>query len=133
MVRPIEKQLGLIMTGIEPVFEKGYPCWEAVNRGAPMAETKVTTMDDLMAGINQIMDRLSEIEMILNDPMHGLELPEGVTMQAGTMIDTDAMTDVTITTDPSLFDIESMSDHTILNKENITLTTLNLTGDDKND
>jgi len=48
-----------------------------------MAETKVTTMDDLMAGINQIMDRLSEIEMILNDPMHGIELPEGVNIDLG--------------------------------------------------
>ena len=109
------------MTGIEPVFEKGYPCWEAVNRGAPMAETKVTTMDDLMAGINQIMDRLSEIEMILNDPMHGIELPEGLTMEAGTMVDLDGVS-------PTLFDLESMHDHNIL-KEDITLTTTTITGD----
>lgn len=119
------------MTGIEPVFEKGYPCWEAVNRGAPMAETKVTTMDDLMAGINQIMDRLSEIEMILNDPMHGLDLPEGVTMEAGTILNTDNMTTTTLTGgyEPSLFDLESMSDHTIFNKEDIPLTTVTLNMD----
>ena len=45
-----------------------------------MTGTKATTMDDLMVGINQIVDRLSEIEMILNDPMHGIELPEGLTV-----------------------------------------------------
>ena len=52
-----------------------------------MTGTKVTTMDDLMAGINQIMDRLSEIEMILNDPMHGLDLPEGLTVDVQSIDD----------------------------------------------
>lgn len=96
-----------------------------------MTGTKVTTMDDLMAGINQIMDRLSEIEMILNDPMHGLDLPEGVTMEAGTILNTDNMTTTTLTGgyEPSLFDLESMSDHTIFNKEDIPLTTVTLNMD----
>jgi hypothetical protein len=36
-------------------------------------------------------DRLSEIELILNDPLHGLDdlLPDGFTMEAGTMLDAD--------------------------------------------
>ena len=62
-----------------------------------MTGTKVTTMDDLMAGINQIMDRLSEIEMILNDPMHGIDLPEGLTIDVGTMAPDDHQFNITTT------------------------------------
>jgi len=91
------------MIGIEPVFEKGYPSWEAANRGAAMAETEVTTMDDLMAGINQIMDRLSEIEMILNDPMHGIELPEGVNIDVGEQPTVDMSS--TFTVDPPNYNL----------------------------
>jgi hypothetical protein len=64
MVKLIEKQRGLIMTG-----------------------TKNVTMEDLMAGINQMNDRLSEIELILNDPLHGIDLPEGLTIDVGSMDD----------------------------------------------
>ena len=62
-----------------------------------MTGTKVTTMDDLMAGINQIMDRLSEIEMILNDPMHGIDLPEGLTIDVGSMAPDDHQFNITTT------------------------------------
>ena len=60
-------------------------------RGLIMTGTKEITMNDLMAGINQMNDRLSEIELILNDPLHGLDdlLPDGFTMEAGTMLDAD--------------------------------------------
>tara|TARA_B110000858_G_scaffold41426_1_gene47251 strand:+ start:426 stop:629 length:204 start_codon:yes stop_codon:yes gene_type:complete len=52
-----------------------------------MTGIKETTMEDLMSGINQIMDRLSEIEIILNDPMHGIELPEGLTVNVESLDD----------------------------------------------
>lgn len=41
------------------------------------------TLKDVKDDLNQILDRLSEIEMILNDPMHGIELPEGVNVDVG--------------------------------------------------
>lgn len=47
---------------------------------------KEITLEDIKDGLNQIYDRLSEIELILNDPMHGLAMPEGMTMQAGTVL-----------------------------------------------
>ena len=56
-------------------------------RGLTMTGIKETTMEDLMSGINQIMDRLSEIEIILNDPMHGIELPEGLTVNVESLDD----------------------------------------------
>jgi hypothetical protein len=52
-----------------------------------MTGTKNVTMEDLMAGINQMNDRLSEIELILNDPLHGIDLPEGLTIDVGSMGD----------------------------------------------
>ena len=52
-----------------------------------MTGTKNVTMEDLMAGINQMNDRLSEIELILNDPLHGIDLPEGLTIDVGSMDD----------------------------------------------
>ena len=52
-----------------------------------MTGTKNVTMEDLMAGINQMNERLSEIELILNDPLHGIDLPEGLTVDVGSMDD----------------------------------------------
>ena len=52
-----------------------------------MTGTKNVTMEDLMAGINQMNDRLSEIELILNDPLHGIDLPEELTVDVGLMDD----------------------------------------------
>ena len=57
-----------------------------------MTGTKNVTMEDLMAGINQMNDRLSEIEMILNDPLHGIDLPEGLTVDVGAPNDPSAYT-----------------------------------------
>ena len=114
------------MTGIEPVFEKGYPCWEAVNRGAPMAETEEITLKTINESLNQVLDRLSEIEMILNDPMHGLDLPEGLTMQAGTMVDENSLVD--FDGGITLSDID-MSDTITINL-NETKPTFTIVGDD---
>ena len=47
-----------------------------------MTGTEIT-LKDVKDDLNQILDRLSEIEMILNDPMHGIELPEGVNVDVG--------------------------------------------------
>jgi hypothetical protein len=54
-----------------------------------MTGTKEVTLEDLMAGINQMNDRLSEIELILNDPLHGIDLPEGLTIDVGSMASDD--------------------------------------------
>lgn len=56
-----------------------------------MTGTEEITLKDINNALNQVLDRLSEIEMILNDPMHGLDLPEGLTMQAGTVMDLDTV------------------------------------------
>lgn len=37
-------------------------------------------LDLVLDQLNQVTDRLSEIEMILNNPMHGIDMPEGVDM-----------------------------------------------------
>ena len=37
-------------------------------------------LDKVLDQLNQVTDRLSEIEMILNNPMHGIDMPEGVDM-----------------------------------------------------
>lgn len=41
------------------------------------------TLKDVKDDLNQILDRLSAIEIILNDPMHGIEFPEGVNVDVG--------------------------------------------------
>lgn len=45
-------------------------------------DTKVT-LESINDNLNSVLDRLCEIEMILNDPMHGIELPEGVNVDVG--------------------------------------------------
>jgi hypothetical protein len=45
-------------------------------------DTKVT-LESINDNLNSVLDRLCEIEMILNDPMHGIELPEGVNVGVG--------------------------------------------------
>ena len=47
-----------------------------------MSGTKIT-LEDVKDDLNQILDRLSAIEIILNDPMHGIEFPEGVNVDIG--------------------------------------------------
>ena len=47
-----------------------------------MSGTKVT-LKDVKDDLNQILDRLSAIEIILNDPMHGISFPEGVNVEVG--------------------------------------------------
>ena len=37
---------------------------------------KVVTLKDVKDDLNQILDRLSAIEVILNDPLHGIDFPE---------------------------------------------------------
>ena len=48
---------------------------------------KVVTLKDVKDDLNQILDRLSAIEVILNDPMHGIEFPEGVKVDVGAGIE----------------------------------------------
>ena len=48
-----------------------------------MTGTNDVILKELRDGLNQVLDRLSEIEMILNDPMHGIEMPEGVNIDVG--------------------------------------------------
>ena len=43
-----------------------------------MSGTKTVTLQDVKDDLNQILDRLSAIEVILNDPMHGIEFPENI-------------------------------------------------------
>ena len=62
-----------------------------------MTGTKKVTLEDLMAGINQMNDRLSEIELILNDPLHGIDLPEGLTIDVGSMASDDHQFNITTT------------------------------------
>ena len=62
-----------------------------------MTGTKEVTLEDLMAGINQMNDRLSEIELILNDPLHGIDLPEGLTIDVGSMAPDDHQFNITTT------------------------------------
>ena len=38
------------------------------------------TLKTLNDNLQQVLDRLSEIEMILNNPMHGIDMPDGVDM-----------------------------------------------------
>ena len=47
-----------------------------------MSGTEIT-LKDVKDDLNQILDRLSAIEIILNDPMHGIEFPEGVNVDVG--------------------------------------------------
>jgi len=44
------------------------------------ASTVEDKLDKVLDRLNQVTDRLSEIEMILNNPMHGIDMPEGVDM-----------------------------------------------------
>ena len=44
---------------------------------------KVVTLKDVKDDLNQILDRLSAIEVILNDPMHGIDFPENVKVDIG--------------------------------------------------
>ena len=44
---------------------------------------KVVTLKDVKDDLNQILDRLSAIEVILNDPLHGINFPENVKVDIG--------------------------------------------------
>ena len=44
---------------------------------------KVVTLKDVKDDLNQILDRLSAIEVILNDPLHGIDFPENVKVDVG--------------------------------------------------
>ena len=44
---------------------------------------KVVTLKDVKDDLNQILDRLSAIEVILNDPLHGIDFPENVKVDIG--------------------------------------------------
>ena len=44
---------------------------------------KVVTLKDVKDDLNQILDRLSAIEVILNDPLHGINFPENVNVDVG--------------------------------------------------
>ncbi len=44
---------------------------------------KVVTLKDVKDDLNQILDRLSAIEIILNDPLHGIDFPENVKVDVG--------------------------------------------------
>lgn len=49
-----------------------------------MSGTKVNvTLQDVKDDLNQILDRLSAIEVILNDPLHGIQFPENVNVDVG--------------------------------------------------
>ena len=60
-------------------------------------DTKVT-LESINDNLNSVLDRLCEIEMILNDPMHGIELPEGVNVDVGEQPTVDMS--MTYTIDP---------------------------------
>jgi len=57
------------MTGIEPVFEKGYPCWDAVNRGATMADTNQLEMKihELNEKIGKLNHEVETLKNVLNN------------------------------------------------------------------
>lgn len=61
-----------------------------------MTGTDQVTLKELRDGLNQVLDRLSEIEMILNDPMHGIELPEGVNVDVGEQPTVDMSSTISI-------------------------------------
>ena len=46
-------------------------------------DEKVVTLKDVKDDLNQILDRLSAIEVILNDPLHGIDFPENVKVDVG--------------------------------------------------
>ena len=46
-------------------------------------DEKVVTLKDVKDDLNQILDRLSAIEVILNDPLHGIDFPENVKVDIG--------------------------------------------------
>lgn len=51
----------------------------AITNGGRTSSTE-EKLDLVLDQLNQVTDRLSEIEMILNNPMHGIDMPEGVDM-----------------------------------------------------
>ena len=51
----------------------------AITNGGRGSSTE-DKLDLVLDRLNQVTDRLSEIEMILNNPMHGIDMPEGVEM-----------------------------------------------------
>lgn len=99
-----------------------------------MTGTEEITLKTINDSLNQVLDRLSEIEMILNDPMHGLDLPEGLTMQAGTMVDESALVDLSSMSSVELDGGVTMSDidmsDTITINMNETKPTFTIVGDD---
>lgn len=54
------------MTGIEPVYEKGYPCWDAVNRDNNMSNTnqlemKLHEQNEKISKLSYDVERLKAI------------------------------------------------------------------------
>ena len=96
-------------------------------------------LDKVLDQLNQVTDRLSEIEMILNNPMHGIDMPDGVDMNidpAGVGFDghyvDSAGNNLAFSTNPeyNISSVDVKFDSLIDFDEGIQLN-LNLTGADK--
>ena len=123
------KLRGMIMNGTKDTIMSSIG-----NGGRDQIENKI---DIVLDRLNQVTDRLSEIEMILNNPMHGIDMPEGVGMSIdptgvsfdGHYVDSDG-NNLAFTTGYDVTSVDVKFDSLIDLDEGIQLN-LNLDGDNK--